>query len=213
MSEKASWAAYSFKGPMGRAVARKIENGTRTGHLSRDEAWTAIRGLSDEQRSRLARIERRHRGGTYFAEGDLLHEAIAAAITGKKKCPRRTDVAAFLAQSMRNIAGRRRARLRRQVPLDGPDGVERNRSTDEANPEEALIGQEGEELLERAAKEALSIIFEVLKDDQEATRVLQGLAEGKRGKALRGSTGLDQTALDYAVKRIRRVRFPEGWAP
>lgn len=176
----------------------------------------AMCALSDEQRRRLTRIERRHRGGTDFAEGDLLHEAMAAAITGKKKCPRKTDVGAFLAQTMRNIAGRRRARLWRQVPLDGLDDMERNRSSEEANPEEALIAQEEEELIDGATKEALNVIFDALKDDQEATRVLQGLAEGKRGRVLRESAGLDQTALDYAVKRIKRValkRFPEGWLP
>lgn len=201
---------------MARAVARKVQNATTTGHLSPDEAWTAICGLSDEQRKRLIRIERRHRGGTDFAEGDLLHEAMAAAITGQKKCPRSTDVAAFLAQTMRNIAGRRRARLRRHVPLDGPDGAEGNWSSGEANPEEALIEQQEEELIEQGAKEALKVIFETLKDDQEATRVMQGLAEGKRGKVLRESARLDQAALDYAIKRIRRVAlkcFPEGWAP
>jgi hypothetical protein len=44
--------------------------------------------------------------------------------------------------------------------------------------------------------------------------VLRGLAEGKKGKALRDFAALDQATLDYAIKRIRRValrRFPEGW--
>jgi hypothetical protein len=51
------------------------------------------RGLKNycgRQCPRLVWIERRHRGGIDFAEGDLLHEAIAAAVTGKNRCPRNT---------------------------------------------------------------------------------------------------------------------------
>ena len=36
----------------------------------------------------------------------------------------------------------------------------------------------------------------------------------RRGKELRDFVGVDQTALDYAIKRVRRTmtkRYPNGW--
>ena len=87
-------------------------------------------------------MERRHLDGTDFADGDLLHEAICSALFGEKKCPRTTPFIAFLLQSMRNIAGRRRKELRRQVRIAG--GATQDEGDDEFDIEDDTPGAEEE---------------------------------------------------------------------
>ena len=94
-------------------------------HLTYDEVASALDGLTPLDLARLDAIERRYLGGTDFAEGDLLQEAMCSALFEEKRCPRTTRFMAFLVQSMRNIAGHRRNRLRQQVPIEDATTGER----------------------------------------------------------------------------------------
>ena len=94
-------------------------------HLTYDEVASALDGLTPLNLARLDSIERRYLGGTDFAEGDLLQEAMCYALFEEKRCPRTTRFIAFLVQSMRNIAGHRRNRLQQQVPIDDATTGER----------------------------------------------------------------------------------------
>jgi DNA-directed RNA polymerase specialized sigma24 family protein len=189
----------------------------KTGHLAYEEVLQALDSLSDPDRLRLRLLERRRLVDTDFAEGDLLHAAICQAIYGSKKCPRETSFVAFLAQSMRNIACRRRKRLRSQVPLRGDglqgetdDDVGFDIKDDSPNSEESIIGRQDEE---RAA-EVLADLRKRLATDEQAQLVLLGWDDGMKGAALRDFIGVDQAGLDYIIKRIRRVaakHYPTGW--
>ena len=86
--------------------------------LAYEEVLAALDGLTPLDLARLDAIERRYLNGTDFAEGDLLQEAMCAALFEEKKCPRSIRFIAFLVQSMRNIAGHRRDRLLLQVPIE-----------------------------------------------------------------------------------------------
>ena len=188
-------------------------------HLAYEEVLQALDSLSDPDRFQLRLLERRRLVDTDFAEGDLLHAAICQAICGSKKCPRETSFVAFLAQSMRNIAYRRRERLRSQVPLRG-DGL-RGETADDVgfdikderpNSEESIIESQDEE---RAA-EVLADLRTLFTVDEQAQLVLLGWDDGMKGKALREFVGVDQAELDYIIKRIRRVaakHYPKGWQP
>jgi DNA-directed RNA polymerase specialized sigma24 family protein len=185
------------------------------GHLSYEQVFAAVDALSDLDRVRLDRLERRHLDGTDFAEGDLLQEAVCSAIFEDKKCPRTTPFVAFLAQSMRNIAGRRRKRLRRQVPIAG--GATQDEADDEfdieddtPNAEEQIIRSEDE----KRATKVWAVLEPLYVVDEQVSLVLLGWEEDMRGKELREFAGVTQDRLDYIIKKIRRIaakHYPKGW--
>ena len=184
-------------------------------HLGYDEVVAAIDALTALDRVRLDWLELRHLGGTDFAEGDLLHDAVCSALLEGKKCPRKTPFIAFLTQSMRNIAGRRRKHLRRQVPIAGgakkeDDADEFDIRDDAPTSEEQVIRAENDE---RAA-EVWATLEPHYRDDEQLQLVLLGWEESMRGKELREFVGVTQDRLDYLVKRIRRIaakHYPKGW--
>jgi DNA-directed RNA polymerase specialized sigma24 family protein len=184
-------------------------------HLGYDEVLAAVDALSALDQARLDRLELRHLEGTDYAEGDLLHAAVCSAILGKKKCPRTTRFIAFLAQSMRNIAGRQRKKLRRQVPLsDGSaqdDGDEEfELEDDKPDAEQAVIQVQND----RRAAEVWTVLEPHYRVDEQIQLLLLGMEENMRGKELREFVGVTQDQLDYIVKRIRRIsakHFSKGW--
>jgi hypothetical protein len=183
-------------------------------HLSYDEVVSTLDGLTSLDLARLDAIERRHLDGTDFADGDLLQEAICAALFEEKTCPRCVLFIAILAQSMRNIAGRRRKRLQQQVaPEDARTGDGKNKSPlrdGGADPEGALIQAEQD----RRATEAWTSLSVHYGADEEMSMVLLGWENDMRGEELRDFVGVDQARLDYVVKRIRRIarrEYPRGW--
>jgi DNA-directed RNA polymerase specialized sigma24 family protein len=184
-------------------------------HLTYGEVLEAIAGLSDLERARLDLLERPYLNGTDFAEGDLLHEAFCSALFGEKKCPRTTPFIAFVLQSIRNIAGRRRKQLRRQVPItggttddEGDDGVDI--ADDRLGADEQIIRAEDE----ARASNVWAVLQPIYEQDDEIQLVLLGWEEGMRGKDLRELVGVTQNELDYIIKRIRRIaakNYPKGW--
>jgi len=182
--------------------------------LGPDEISAAFEGLSAEDKLKLSAIETVFRGGTGFGPNELVYEAVCRALTGNRNCPRKVPFMAFMVETMRSIAHHERSKRRREVPLtlvpckggaaEGPPDC----ASGQLSPEEHL--------LERESADAVQSIHELFADDPEAQLVLMGWAEGRRGKALREATGLDQAALDYAAKRIRsrmRKQYPNGWTP
>jgi DNA-directed RNA polymerase specialized sigma24 family protein len=190
---------------------------TETDHLAYEEVLRALDSLSDHDKLRLRLLERRRLVDTDFADGDLLHVAICQAICGSKKCPRETPFVAFLAQSMRNVAYRRRKRLRTQVPIrsDGLEGetdddVGLDIKDDRPDSEERIIERQDEE----RATEVLADLRARFATDEQAQLVLLGWDDGMKGKALREFVGVEQAELDYIIKRIRRIaakHYPTGW--
>jgi DNA-directed RNA polymerase specialized sigma24 family protein len=184
-------------------------------HLGYDEVIAAIEALSALDQARLDRLELRHLGGTDFAEGSLLHDAVCAAILGDKKCPRTTPFIAFLAQSMRNIAGRQRRKLRRHIPF--ADGSAHDDEDEEfeledgkPNPEQQVIQIQND----KRAAEVWAVLEPHYRDDEQIQLVLLGWEESIRGKELREFVGVTQDQLDYIIKRIRRIsakHYPKGW--
>jgi hypothetical protein len=69
-------------------------------------------------------------------------------------------------------------------------------------------------LIERESEDTVGAIHDCFEGDEQAQMVVLGWSEGYRGKELRDFVGVDQAALDYATKRIRRAmtkRYPNGW--
>ena len=62
--------------------------------------------------------------------------------------------------------------------------------------------------------ETVGAIIALFDGDEAAQFVIIAWSDGLRGAELRAETGLDQSGVDYAAKRIRkkmREKYPEGW--
>lgn len=182
-------------------------------HLRYEQVVAAVDGLTDLDRARLAKVELRHLTGTDFAPGDLVQEAVCAAIFEEKTCPHTTPFVAFLAQSMRNIASRRRKGLKRHVPIAGgatQDETDDDLKDDTPGAEDQVIQAEQE----RRAAEVWAVLGPLYAVDEEVSLILLGWEEDMRGKELREFAGVTQDRLDYLIKKIRRIaakHYPEGW--
>jgi DNA-directed RNA polymerase specialized sigma24 family protein len=180
------------------------------GFLDSEDVSEAFGSLSPENRLKLYEIERIALRGTDLSLGDLLHEALCTAIMGDRRCPRDVPVMAFIVQTMRSIASHHREKRRRE-PADGGAAQE----TQEARPVFSTVASDPEQILiERESEDTIGAIHDSFEGDEQAQMVVLGWSGGYRGKELRDFVGVDQTALDYAIKRIRRTmtkRYPNGW--
>jgi DNA-directed RNA polymerase specialized sigma24 family protein len=183
---------------------------TSEGFLDSEDISEAFGSLSPENRLKLYAIERVALRGTDLSPGDLLHEALCAAIMGDRKCPRHVPFMAFIVQTMRSIASHHREERRRE-PADGGAAQEAR----EARPVFSATASDPEQMLiERESEDMVGAIQDCFEGDEQAQMVVLGWSEGYRGKELRDFVGVDQAALDYAIKRIRRTmtkRYPNGW--
>lgn len=180
--------------------------------LDAEEFGALFDGLSAADKLKLREIERVYLRGTDLKEGDLLHEAVCAAILGDRKCPRHVPVMAFVVKSMQSIASHRGEKHARETADGGAAqekagiGVAVMFAGSVLNPEQTLI--------EREAVDTVDAIYTCFEGDEQAQSVVLGWSAGCRGKELRDYVGVDQAGLDYAIKRIRRAmtkRYPHGW--
>ena len=177
--------------------------------LDSEEISEAFDSLSPENRLKLYEIERISLRGTDLSPGDLLHEALCAAIMGDRKCPRDVPFMAFIIQTMRSIASHHREKRRRE-PADG--GAAQEAAETPAVVFSAAASDPEQILIERESEDTVVAIHDCFEGDEQAQMVVLGWSEGYRGKELRDFVGVDQAALDYAIKRIRRTmtkRYPQ----
>lgn len=181
-------------------------------NLNPEEVEAAVQALSDGDRRKLFNIEKIFRRGTTLGPHELLHEALCSAMLGDRKWPRQVAPIAFLIKTMSSLAFHERQKRRREMAAGASSDLVAVAS---AGP--LFMGQTAtpeEILLLREEKETVDQILRCFEDDQEAQLVILGWSAGYRGKELRGYVGVDQAALDYAIKRIRREmskRYPDGW--
>lgn len=180
--------------------------------LSADELIGAFEALSPNDKLKLAAIEAIRRRGTGFAERELIHEAVCRMLMGERNCPRDVPFMAFMAQTMRSIAGHDREKRRRSKSVD--DAAEPAVGASGAADSGAHAPSPEDILMDKQDAAAVREIHGYFDDDAEAQLVLLGLQDDLRGAALREATGLNQAQLDYAMKRIRikmRKAYPQGW--
>jgi DNA-directed RNA polymerase specialized sigma24 family protein len=194
---------------MGDVTAANHGVPTPGAHLCADEVLAAFDSLSHDDKLKLGAVEGIKRRGTGFGRGQLLHEAFCQVILGKRKCPRDVSLMAFLVQTMRSLASHDRERRRkigspRAAPREGP-------AMSAATPPNQTAAAAAADLDSRETVEA---IFNIFDGDEKARLVVMAWADGCRGADLREATGLDQGAIDYAAKRIRKkmkALYPHGW--
>ena len=177
-------------------------------YLRTDEIGRAFDDLSPDDKLKLGVIEMTLLSGTGLEKGDLLQEAVYRALDGDRKCPRGVSFMAFLVMTMKSVASHARTENSRTVVTADPA----------ASADAAGIGLTAPCSPEDLASSASVVeeIYSHFEDDEEASLVLLGWAEGLRGRDLREATGLNQGDLDYAIRRIRtrmRKLYPTGWMP
>lgn len=173
-----------------------------------DEAEALLRGLSDATHRRLAMLARIQAYGV--PEGDwrdLLQEAYARVLEGRRRWPRRLDLATFFWQTLRSLVsdaakGHRRAQQRMDVvsasdvpldDLDDPTDVVENHPGDTPTPEQ--------EVFETTARES----FLANLGDPTTRDVAEWLLAGYKKDEIMQDLALDNTAYDTHTKRIRRA--------
>lgn len=177
------------------------------------EISVSLQALSGDDWLKLRRIACSHLHGTSLRDLDLVNEAVTRSLLGKRKCPRGVAVMAFLAQTMRSIATHDRQRCAKLVHSDVEAA---SAATSSAAPVGVYVSSPEEALIEKetaAAAVTIDDMREVMKEDAEALRVLDGVSQELKGRALRDFAGLDQYRFDYAKTRIRKAmqaRHPRG---
>lgn len=135
---------------------------------------------------RLEKISRLYARGLQPTEGmDLLNEAFARALEGKRRWPRNVPIVAFLAQVMRGLA----SDIRDSLPT-------------KANPAVDLFDDscEGELNIIELIKEIMAIF----KDDEEALSVLEYRIQSYSPKEVQDFLNMTPTQYGTILKRIRR---------
>lgn len=199
---------------MGTVGTSTEASGSPDEHLCPEDFNAKLAALSSTDKLKLAAIEDHLRRGTGMKPGDLQHEVVCRVWLGKRKCPVGVAVMAFFINAMKSIASHERARRKKQVPLHAVarEGQMAPAATAMASDAEAAA----QLVLDRAAHsiETVDEIVAFFDGDEAAQFVIMAWSDGLRGTALRAETGLDQNAVDYAAKRIRkkmREKYPEGW--
>jgi RNA polymerase sigma-70 factor (ECF subfamily) len=183
-----------------------------TDHLSEDEVRAQIEALTMPELIKIEKMSQLY-GGRDVDPGDLLQEAIKRALDGTRKCKRGVDFLVFLKNAMRSIAS---AKRKKQVPendiafsKDAHSGDISGMPT--SSPEENVLAQERA----KACEAKLQEIYDLFKDDGDATGILMGKEEGLSAQEIREMWGMDKTTYNSTRRRIRRTvnkKYPKGWS-
>ena len=167
------------------------------------ECAAALHGLSDADLRRLDEAARLRVAGLASVEGrDLLHEAIARMLEGKRQWPRNVPLEAFLRETMRSIASDhwRRQKSARVVA----------ESEARADPEtgDGAIAMAGDASMAPEARtgaaETLARIDALFSNDADAQAVMAGKASGMSPREIQEEYAMNETRYATTLRRIRR---------
>jgi hypothetical protein len=172
------------------AAAPSTEEEAAVASHSLAEALTAVKSLSDADRTALLKVSRvyaRTRRTRYDYQ-DLLHEAIARILEGKRNWPAGLPFVPFVSGVIRGVAWEWRTKAHNE------------------HSSEPAVSEEGS-LIARIDMQRLLALFD---DDAIAKGIVIGMMEGARGEELRESSGLGQTEYESKRRKIRR-RIERQW--
>jgi DNA-directed RNA polymerase specialized sigma24 family protein len=154
------------------------------------EVSQAIRSLSPEQKTLLVKIAKAYVWKTGYGYEDLVQEALARVLEGKRAWPRNLPIAVFLRGVMRSIAS---------------DWViECHDDTVDVDD----IGYVNHSAAARIDAQKMLALFD---DDPIAQRIFMAMLAGAKGEELRALSGLAQK--DYETKRTKMRRRLEKMCP
>ena len=176
-------------------------------HLSISELQSELSRLTNADLLRIGAIGGKYAWRCPMDADDLINEAIAASLSGNRKCPRNIPLPVFLSLTMRSIAcnERRKANeVARQEPVDNDPANDPLLSFPDAGP--TIL----ETLEVRSELDAISSLFD---QDEDVKVLLMGLEDGYEPNEICEITGWDRTTYTTVRKRLRRGvdrNFPEG---
>ena len=178
---------------------------------TQEECAASLGQLSDADIRRLEQLARLRAIGLHAVEWrELLHEAIARLLDGTRQWPRQVPLVVFLRETMRSIASDHWRRLERSVVVAESE-VAADREMDGGAVDKAL-DETGQPERRASAAETLARIEDVFSGDEEALRVLAGMASGRAPREIQEETGMDETRYASTQRRIRRrlgQEFPD----
>lgn len=167
--------------------------------LSIEEVSRLLSRLRQPDLLRLAALARTWVSGCPRRDAaELLHEALARALSGDRRWPADVPLPAFLSQVMRSIASQWRHEDKREPLADDTDAVAEDHLPASTN--------EFTDLTER--------MREVLQEDGPALGIFEHLLAQTSRKDARSHLGIDETGYDTARRRMIRTlqrQFSPGW--
>jgi DNA-directed RNA polymerase specialized sigma24 family protein len=158
-------------------LSRNIER------LSVSEVEHAVASLSDGERTALTKIARLYARKTPYDNEDLIHEAFARVLSGRRAWTKGTGPVLFLGGVIRSIAW--------EWKNEGP--LEVTASTD------LKIEERNANAVIDAAK-----IIALFEDDPIARNMVAAMMGGARGEELQAISGLGKVAYESKRTKIRR---------
>jgi DNA-directed RNA polymerase specialized sigma24 family protein len=146
-------------------------------------AEAAIRSLTAADQVALMTIARLYARKTPYDYEDLLQEAFARVLSGRRAWPHDLAAVPFLWGVMRSIA----REWKKKVPDTLPEGADPG----------------GEERLANASLDVAKILA-LFDDDPVAQVIVRGMMEGAHGLELQDLSGLDKTDYESKRTKIRR---------
>jgi RNA polymerase sigma-70 factor (ECF subfamily) len=149
---------------------------------SQPELVAAIAQLTAGEKIAIMKIARLYARGTPFDHEDLIHEAFARVLEGRRIWPGHLAAVKFFGGVLRSIAWEWRRDRHGEVPP-----VET--ATDPGAPDAALDAEK---------------VVALFDDDPVAKRIVLAMMEGARGEELQAISGLNRTEYQSKRTKIRR---------
>lgn len=172
------------------------------------EVRQAIENLSNIDKLRLLRVAARYSLGSGLEPGDLVQDALVAALAGTRKCPSDVSVMVFLYGAIKSIAN---------AKLASPWHGRRDSLNEDQDSQPKIDPASGREVVrEVAAEQGLKVLFEAFEGNEVAQMVLLAVADGCNPAEIQQACSLTPVEYDSTRKAIRRMinrKFPDGWQP
>ena len=160
-----------------------------------DQAYIAIASLMKADRIRLLRIAQRYAFGCALSPEDLLQEAVARTLSGARVYKATLGIVGFLAGAMKSIAFDERKKTQTHaLDLAVSDG-----DLDDPIPDLNAERSDSEEGAER-----IELLRLLVKNNENAALVFEGLLEGLKAAEIRDALGLTVTEYESARTYINR---------
>lgn len=173
-----------------------------------EELAEAITSLGDVDYLRLEAAARVLALKCWADPGELMDEAVLRALDGRRRCPRRMRVVAFLIGAMRSVANEwleDRAKWRRAddpTRWGTPAEVDPGTLADN-RPDPEAVAVRAERL--RFGAQVLKDVTEMFENDEEAWFIIQADLEGSMAPAeVCALLGIERRRYETVRKRIRR---------
>lgn len=178
---------------------------------SADEVRAAVETLTKPQlvklalyaRARIAALRRRAQGRD---QDDLLQEALAATLSGKRNWyRRRVDFVGHLIGAMRSIASAWAEKFDDHTPYLESELATTNEQGEPVTPVSSVSDPAPpvERVLD--AQFELAAIQALFKNDSNVILVMEGLREGMTAPEIQSHLGMSEKDYNAALKRMRRL--------